>query len=271
MDFCEQWKVIFTVCNLHGVYFVFSWINHKFLKMTVTLIGPRSSTPKVAVPARALPKVPKVSNEPKKAIKGARALPPVPNAPRADGIKPSRSLPRVPGPVQAKSPLHHTSKHMIQNPAVPIVPKGARILPNIPKLNILPFRNPEKTKSGKSTITCTTDDTQDRKGQLHDVYKTEADDHLRKAELDKALDCYNAVSTGSRTREINIFMHIFLISGKKLYLFAMYLYIWDEVDNRKYVGVWAGGFWRVPWYYLYILLKKVLSHSLLFLCILNFQ
>ncbi|KAK3106467.1 hypothetical protein FSP39_020556 [Pinctada imbricata] len=160
--------------------------------MTVSLLGPRSSTPKPSAPPRTLPKVPKAANEPKKAGKGLRALPPVPPGPRAEGIKPSRSLPKVPGPLQAaSSPILSDSHHSVPNPAIPTVPKGQRVLPKIPKLNIALTKYYENGKQTKTNVTQPPVQ-QDRKGKMHGNYKIEADDYLRKGELGKALETYNA-------------------------------------------------------------------------------
>jgi hypothetical protein len=153
--------------------------------MTASFVGPRSSTPKLSqVPNRALPKVPKASTtEPKKTSRHGRVLPLIPATQPHDGPKASRSLPRVPGPITIKSPpgtsgSGSSNKSNNSNPAIPTVPKTTRQLPKIPKVNTVQSKRIE----------------QDRKKYMHTIYKSEGDDHLRKGELDKALESYHGVS-----------------------------------------------------------------------------
>ncbi|XP_061171291.1 outer dynein arm-docking complex subunit 4-like [Saccostrea echinata] len=153
--------------------------------MTASFVGPRSSTPKLSNGQqnhnRTLPKVPKGQPaESKKPKHHGRVLPLVPILPSHEGPKPSRSLPRVPGPIMVKSPpgtsgSGSSNKSNNSNPAIPTIPKTTRQLPKIPKANTVQSKRQE----------------QDRKKYMHSIYRSEGDDHLRKGELEKALESYH--------------------------------------------------------------------------------
>lgn len=154
--------------------------------MTASIVGPRSSTPKLTqAQNRTLPKVPKPQvTESKKPGKHGRALPLVPAATQhQEGHKLSRSLPRVPAPLVLKTPpgtsgSGSSNKSNNTNPAIPTVPKTTtRQLPKIPRTIAIQNKKQE----------------QDRKKYMHSIYKSEGDDHLRKGELEKALESYHSV------------------------------------------------------------------------------
>lgn len=157
--------------------------------MTASIVGPRSSTPKLTqAQNRTLPKVPRgPAAESKKPGKHGRILPLVPATQHQDGPKLSRSLPRVPAPIVNKTPpgtsgSGSTSKSNNSNPAIPTVPKNSntntRQLPKIPRTNVIQSKKQEN----------------DRKKYMQSIYKSEGDDHLRKGELEKALESYHGVN-----------------------------------------------------------------------------
>lgn len=154
-------------------------------KMTASIVGPRSSTPKLTqAQNRTLPKVPKPQvTDSKKPGKHGRVLPLVPAATQhQEGHKLSRSLPRVPAPLVLKTPpgtsgSGSSNKSNNTNPAIPTVPKtSTRQLPKIPRTIAIQNKKQE----------------QDRKKYMHSIYKSEGDDHLRKGELEKALESYHS-------------------------------------------------------------------------------
>lgn len=150
--------------------------------MTVTLLGPRASTPKTNV-SRNLRKLPHNYNDTHIPRPG-RLLPVPPSRPPEvqSGVGHTRALPRVPRPMAASvnsisvnilgsadTPGGHPGRDV--NPAaVPTIPRHPRQLPKLPT-------------GGKA---------QDRKRL--DTYREEGDKCMSEAEYEKAHECYTCVS-----------------------------------------------------------------------------
>lgn len=145
---------------------------------------PRSSTPKNS--SRALPRIPDASKTGTSPTKSGRKLPPIPS------IRPFDKTKQGPYPTMSACYTKPQGQQIIQNnPPSSSLPKISRPSRQLPKLpDDIGRRQIPTTKKNPQT-----NRVEDKKEQLHDLYKEEGDDMYKQAQFDKAVDLYTAVSS----------------------------------------------------------------------------
>ncbi|KAJ8314353.1 hypothetical protein KUTeg_008914 [Tegillarca granosa] len=149
--------------------------------MSASYLLPRSSTPKNS--SRALPRIPDASKSGTGATKPGRKLPLIPS------IRPFDKTKQGPYPTLSDCYTKSQEKQKIQNNSSSSLPKISRPSRQLPKLpddigrrqTLTTKKNPQSKKG------------EDKKEQLHDLYKDEGDDMYKQGQFDKAIDLYTAI------------------------------------------------------------------------------